>query len=174
MQEALYTSGVWCYEIGVLVRLNLLFFQNGNTHYLSINWYVQQISIHCLYAIAVTKIIMSFKMFMVAVVICTVLEHLKTNSHTVVCLFGFSCHWHGVDLLDSDPVELQRYFSCWWHKIFIHSWRQSWTSVLVWTATPAEATVYIWPCSQCLEYVSWSWEKCNFDILYNFSFFFPL
>lgn len=53
---------------------------------------------------------MSLNMFMVAVVTCTVLEWLKTNSHTAVCLFGFFCHWHGADLLSSDPVELSKVF----------------------------------------------------------------
>lgn len=67
----------------------------------------QQISIHCFYAIAVTKMIMSLNMFMAT---CTVLEWLKTNSHSVVCLFGFCCHWHGADLLSSDPVELSNVF----------------------------------------------------------------
>jgi len=70
----------------------------------------QQISIHCLYAIADTKMITSLNMFTVAVVSCTVLERLKTNIRTVVCLFGISCHWHGAILLSSDPVELSKVF----------------------------------------------------------------
>lgn len=33
-------------------------------------------------------------------------SRLVEDSHTAVCLFGFSCHWYGADLLSTDPVEL--------------------------------------------------------------------